>query len=152
MGKLLVSTRDYAGQGSTVTFPCEDLLTGNIVAMEAAGDALVAALGDITACILTKKSYVAKVSPLSGEVKSGNEAARREAAWLVRYHDSDTFERATLQIPGPLAGDQDATNPDIANVSDTEIAAFIAAFEAFVIGPGGNDAVVDQLVWVGRNN
>jgi len=151
MGKLTVTTRDLDGEVSTVNFPIADLTTGNIVAQMAAGDALVAALEDITACLLTKKQYVAKVSPLAGETKSSNTEAHREAAWLVRYHDDTTFERATLQIPGPLAADQDGTNPKIADLADTEIAAFVTAFEAVVLPPGGNTAVVDEMIWVGRN-
>ena len=79
MGKLTVTTRDYDGEASVVTFPGVDLTTGNIVAQVAAGDAPVAALEDITTCLLTKKAYVAKTSPLAGEVKSSNVAANREA-------------------------------------------------------------------------
>jgi len=152
MGHLTVTTYDNDGEVSLVKFPLPDLTTGNIVATIAAGDALVDALVDITACLVAKKQYVAKTSPLAVGVKSTNAEAHREAKWLVRYSDANTFERATLEIPGPLIASQLDGNNKVADLADTDIAAFVTAFQAVVPGPGGNASVINEMVWVGRRN
>jgi len=152
MGRLTVSTRDYNGEASTVTFPSADLTAGNIVAQMAAGDALITAMAAIENSLHTSKSYVAKVSPLSAALQASDETAHRELKWLVLYHDDTTFEKASLEIPCPDLAQQSATYRGHADIGDAGVVdAFIAAFEAFVLPPGGNTAVVDDILIVGRN-
>lgn len=152
MGWLTVSTRDYDGESSTVTFPSADLTAANIVAQMAAGDALVTAMAAIENSLHTAKTYVAKRSPLSADPRASDATAHRELKWLVMYHDDTTFEKATLEIPCPDLAEQSATNRGHADIGDAGVVdAFITAFEAFVLGPGGNASVVDDILIVGRN-
>lgn len=152
MGALVVSTRDYNGEASTVTFPSADLTAANIVAQMAAGDALVTAMAAIENSLHVTKTYVAKRSPLSADPRASDATAHRELKWLVMYHDDTTFEKATLEIPCPDMAEQSATNRGHADIGDAGVVdAFITAFEAFVLGPGGNASVVDDILIVGRN-
>lgn len=152
MGWLAVSTRDYDGEASTVTFPSADLTAANIVAQIAAGDALVTAMAAIENSLHVSKTYVAKRSPLSADPRASDATAHRELKWVVMYHDSTTFEKATLEIPCPDLAEQSATYRGHADIGDAGVVdAFITAFEAFVLGPGGNAAVVDDIVIAGRN-
>jgi len=152
MGQLIVSTKDYNGEASTVTFPSADLTAANIEAKMTAGDALVTAMAAIENSLHVTKTYVAKRSPLSADPRASDATAHRELKWLVMYHDDTTFEKATLEIPCPDMAQQSATNRGHADIGDAGVVdAFITAFEAFVLPPGGNTAVVDDILIVGRN-
>ena len=150
MGSMDLTLVDYDGEVSTVSFPCPDLTAANIAATIAAGDTLAQAVAAITACVVLKKVFVAKVSNLSAVKRSDNAEAHREAKWLTRYFDATTFNRYTLTVAGPLSADQDPARRGFALLSDTQIAAYVTAFEAFV-QPGGNAVEVDEMEWVGRN-
>jgi len=135
-----------------VTFPIADLTAANITADMVSGDALVTAMAAIENSLHVSKKYVAKVSPLSAALKASDETAHRELKWLVMYHDDTTFEKATLEIPCPDLAQQSATYRGHADIGDTGVVdAFITAFQAIVVGPGGNAAVVDDILIVGRN-
>jgi len=150
MGSMVLTTLDYDGEESKVTFLCPDMTSANIDALIAAGDALAVAFAAITACVVIKKTFTAKVSKLSAVRKSDNDEAHREAKWLHRYYDGTTFDRFTMTSPGPLKADQDSANRGFADLTDTQIAAYKTAFEAFV-QPGGNAITLESMEWVGRN-
>jgi len=150
MAYLQVTTRDYDGEVSIVRFPCPELTAANIVAVQAAGDTLIAALQNVTRCIVTKHSYVTGDEADSQLEQSVNADANREAAWLVRYADTTTFEKYTLQVPGPNSAHKDAANRAYADLTEVNIGAFVDAFEAFV-EVEANTVAVNSLQWVGRN-
>lgn len=152
MGRLVVSTRDGEGQASTVTFPIADLTAANITDDITAGDALVTAMAGIENALHVSKAYEAKRSVLSADPKASDETARRELKWLVMYHDGTTFQKATLEIPCPDLTVQSEDFRGHADIGDSgAVDAFITAFEAIVVGPAGNAAVVDDILLVGRN-
>jgi hypothetical protein len=150
MGYMELTTVDYDGESSVVRFPCPDMTSSNIDGLISAGNTLALAFADITACVVLKKKFVAKTSNLSAVRRSDNDEAHREAKWLNRYYDATTFERYTLSTPGPLRADQDATDRGFADLTDTEVAAYKTAFEAFV-QPGANAVALESMEWVGRN-
>lgn len=152
MGKLVLTYRDHGtiGERSTVIFEGVDFTAVNFDAQVTAQNALRDAVNAITLGELTKVTRIAVESPQPGE-NPASPFAQRELKWLVRYHDDVTGKRATLEIPCADLAKLDPNNQDIADVTDTDIAAFIAAFEAYVLGPSGNNAEVDQIVFVGRN-
>jgi len=152
MAWLGLKMYDYNGEPSTVTIPTADLTAANIVASMAAGDALVTAIEGITLGLSSVKTYVAKRSPLSGDVRATDAGAQRELKWLVRYHDSVTFVRGTTEIPTADTAQLDPANRGYAEIGDAGVVdAFVTAFEAFALGPSGNAAVVDDILLVGRN-
>lgn len=152
MGALGLKVYDYNGEASNIRVKSADLTAANIVAQIAAGDALVTAIEGITLGLSSVKHYEAKRSPLSGEVRATDTGAQRELKWLVRYHDDTTFERATCELPCADTAQLDPNNRGYAQMGDSGVVdAFVTAFEAFAIGPGGNAAVVDDILLVGRN-
>lgn len=150
MGNLVVRLVDYDGEKSTVKYPIPDLTAGNIAATLADIPTMIAALQNISQCVVLSWYLTTEETLVSAVERSPNNDANREAAWLHRYTDSVTFEKFTLTTPGPLAADKDATNRGYANMADVEIAAYKAAFEALV-QPGANPVVLQSLQWVGRN-
>lgn len=152
MGKLVLTYRDYGttGERSTAIFEGADFTELNFAAQVAAQDALRDAVNAITLGELTKVTRVAVEATQPGE-NPASPFAQRELKWLVRYHDGVTGKRATLEIPCADLAKLDPDNQDVADTDDGDIAAFISAFEAYVLGPSGNNAVVDQIVFVGRN-
>ena len=155
MGSLVLSYADYDGEVSTVTIPQPDMTAANSDALYAAGLTLQNALGDVLLGKLLKKTHVAKTSPL-GVGRSGDELSQRESKALVRYYDSITYEKSTLELP---CADLALQNPDYPGVFYLEGAAnneadwetFVTAFEANVKGAGGNASVVSEIIHVGRN-
>jgi len=152
MGALGLKVYDYNGEASNVRVKSADLTAANIVATIAAGDALVTAIEGITLGLSSVKHYEAKRSPLSGSVRASSAASQREVKWLVRFHDSVTFERGTVELPCADTAKLDANNRGYAEIGDAgDVDAFVTAFEAFALGPGGNAVVVDDIMLVGRN-
>lgn len=155
MGRLVLSISDYDGERSTVTFPASDLQEVNITAQLAAALTLQNATMAISRGKLLTKTVVALDAP-QGVGRATSPEAQREEKALVRYYDATSFERATLTI---AAVDMSKQNPDYPGVfylagaanNDADWEAFVTAFEAYVPGPGGNVAVVEEIIHVGRD-
>jgi hypothetical protein len=155
MGQMTIAVVDYDGETSTANFPAPDMTAANSDAIYADGLTLQNALDGIVRGLLVKKTHTAKVSTLAVGKATSEEAAREEKA-LVRYYDDTTFARATMEIPAIDMTLQHPTIPGVfyrAGVSGHEaaIGTFVTAFQAFVPGPGGNTAVVQEIIHVGRN-
>jgi len=149
MGNVVVRLVDYNKEKSTVKYPIPDLTAGNIAGILADVATLVAALQNITRCVVLSWYLTTEETVLSSVEASPNTDAHRESAWLHRYTDAVSLEKFTLTTPGPNDADQQ-TNSDFANLVDVDIAAYKAAFEALV-QPGANNVVLQSLQWVGRN-
>jgi len=150
MGKLIVTFKDYGGEVSTATFPGSDLTEANITAELAEMLAIVTALGDVTLGNITKIQRVASVSPQE-DVPATSPLSQREQKWLVRYHDTITYEKGTLEVPCADLNLLDEANRGRADLTDEDVDAFVTAVEAYIVGPGGNAIEVDEIVHVGRN-
>lgn len=94
-------------------------------------------------------------------------SAQRERKWLVKYEDTTEFFDAPVNaIPNAgykkqfnvEIGTADFTtanlpnNGDEALLSQTQIAAFVTAFEALARSPYGGAVNITQILAVGRNN
>lgn len=78
--------------------------------------------------------------------------AQREIKWLVRYHDAVTGKPFWVTIGTADTAYLNPNNKKVAFIGDAAVVDdFIAAWEAFVLSPGGNATVVDEIVLVGRN-
>jgi len=156
MGRIVFSIADYDGEISTATFPSSDLTLANIDGEYADAITLQTALDGITLGLIRSREHVAKTSP-QAVGKASSELAQREAKALVRYYDDVTFKRASMEIPAIDLTLQLAGHPgyfyDVQFDGDEEaaITAFVAAFLAVVPGPGGNAAVIEDIIHVGRN-
>lgn len=151
LGQATISYRDYAGESTSARFPGADLTAANIVAQMALITAIQAALEDVLIVEPQQLTVVAKVSPL-GVGNSSNPESQRELKALVRYHDSVTMEKGSLELPSPDRAKQSV--PDYFYGQGTVHAdwtAAVSAMEDYLVGAGGNAVVIDEIVLVGRN-
>lgn len=146
---------DHTGEVSTIQYPGDPLLAGNIDQEFTDALALQTATMAVVLGKLLQTSHLAKISP-HGVGAATDPNAQRESKALVQYYDDTTFERATLEIPCPDLAKQNPDYPgtfflDGASNNHADWAAFVTAFETFVPGPGGNTSVVERITHVGRN-
>lgn len=153
MGKYIVTFRDFGipGERSTAQFPGPDVTSANIDTWLTETASLRTALEGITLGTVTKLTRVLSESP-QPDTQPASQFAQRETKWLVRYHDAITGKKATLEVPTADLALLDPNSTGKADMTNAAIVAFVTAFEAFVVGPDGNAAEVDELVHVGRNN
>jgi len=145
-----VSIRDYGKEISTAGFRGTTLNAGNFVAQLALQATLLGTLADITLGEQAKTTVVAVETILSAAAPT-SDLAQRETKWLVRYEDNTTHLVYNVEIPtADLAGHL-LGNTDNADLANADIAAFIAAFEAYQVGPTGNAVTVVDILHVGRN-
>jgi len=156
MGRLTFSVADYDGEVSVVTLPWSDLTAANIDAEYASAISMQTALDGVSRGKILKREQTAKTSPQAVGAATDQEAQREEKA-LIKYYDDTTFARATCEIPAVDMTKQLPGHPGYfylenqAGDEDAVWTAFVSAFEADVPGPGGNAAVIEAVLHVGRN-
>ena len=77
--------------------------------------------------------------------------AQRERKWLVHYQGTTSFSKYTLEIPTADFTGRLLDGTDLADLTDTEMAAFVAAFEVMGRTPEGEFVEVLYIEAVGRN-
>lgn len=155
MSYAVMTFADFDGEESTAKFPGTPLTAANFDAEIALIATLRAGVNGIQRGKELKYSVNALVSPQAAG-RASDEEAQREEKCVVRYHDSVTFKPGTLTIPCvdmtlQLTGHPGAFFIDGEGNEESEWTTFVAAFEAYVSGAGGNAVVVDEIVHVGRN-
>jgi len=88
--------------------------------------------------------------------KAVSSEAQREEKALVRYYDTITFAKSTLEIPCVNMTKQNSNHPGFFYVkgdggTDPDWITFVAAFQAYVPGAGGNVCSISEILHVGRN-
>ena len=96
----------------------------------------------------TTASILAESSP--GSLPS-DPSAQREIALRFIYSDDVTGESYRFDVPGP---DPALRTPgtDTCDMTQTEIADFVTAFEANCVSPDNNAVTVQRAYFVGRNS
>lgn len=143
---------DYSLEPSHEKLTITQLTAANVVAQLALVDTLLAATQAITLGQLAK-SEVTFRSQDEDTVTPTDPNAQRERKWLVVYHDTTTGKKFRTEIPtADISSGNLQTNSDKANLADTQIAAYVAAFEAIVKDPdtGLNDVAIDYIQHVGK--
>lgn len=144
--------RDYGTPGEKASFEITvvDLTAVNVAAQSGllttlwgAIDALV--LGNIA----SRKIVFAQSNPDDTEVT--DPTAQRENKWLVRYHDTSGRK---FRVELPTANLALLTlGTEFLDLTDTDPAAFVTAFEAVAKSPDDQSAVsVDSIQFVGRRS
>lgn len=77
--------------------------------------------------------------------------AQRERKWLVQYQDDTTFALYRVEIPTAEFTGRLQPLSDLADLTQTEMAAFVTAFEQLARSPEGNAVTVLQIRAVGRS-
>lgn len=163
-GQLSFSLMDHNGERGTV-----GINTGAVTAVSLPGlltevGSLRGAIEGITLGVVAKEQLTVFNTPLAN-APPADENAQVERAWLVSFEDDLPFfddpvnaipnegyrKKFTLTIPTADLVGRLLPNSDQADLTDTQIAAFISAFETTARSPYGGTVNVLGMTAVGRN-
>lgn len=154
MAKAIWSYRDRSQEISGVELTVADVSAGgaDFDAVMADVAALGAAIANISNCVQAREVFTQHVDT-KNPASTSDEYANRESALRVFYGDTTTGEVYHVSIPGPdWSAISLEPNTDLADMTDTEVAALIVALEANALSPVGNAIEVIRCVQVGRHN
>lgn len=163
-GRLSFDLMDYSRETSGFS-----VNTGAVTAVSLPGlltqiGTLRTALGNIVLGTITQEALSAFVTRLSN-TPPASDLAQIEEGWYVQYEDVTQFfddpvnaipnagfgKLFGFTIPTPDVTGKLIANTDDANLADTDIAAFVTAFEALARSPYGGAVNVTKITLVGRN-
>lgn len=131
------------------TLPTTQVSAANHDAQYALAGALVTAIEGISRLTTRQWDFGARRTE-TGDPKPTAGSAQVNIEWQVTYVEDTTLEVRTVRIGGAnldisgilLAGS------NVADLTATEMAAFVTAFEAYVVGPNGNAVTVSQVAFL----
>jgi len=126
------------------------LTAGNITAQEGLASALWSAALDIT--LGSEAATKLLASSTQSAVVNTNPLSQRENKWMVRYHDTAST-KFTVEIPTADLSLLD-TGTEFLDLTVTEVAAFVTAFQAYAKSPDDPtlSVTIDSIQFVGRRN
>lgn len=140
---------DYSKEKANLRLRVEEITAANIAAQLTEIQALGAAIADLSLGTLHKSATLQNDSVISNTPPS-DVNAQRERKWLVTYRDDVTEQLYQFEIPAANLTGNLLPNSDEADLTSTDWAAFITAFEAVVLSPDGNAVTVESARHVGR--
>lgn len=152
-GNFSIRYTDYDAEPSTASGACAVLTAVNFDAQAAAYLSFRDALAAITKGLRVGYSHGLDEQTLAAKTAASDPLAQREIKWLVRYTDGvvDPSKTHRMEIPGADLTFLDPNNRGYADLDDADVAAFVSAFEAFVLSPAGNAVTVDSIQFIGAN-
>lgn len=163
--RLTVGFIDYSGENSNSSINVGAVTAVSLPGLLSDIADYITAIDAITLGTVRDDTLVA-YSTNRSSIPPTDSNAQRERKWLVRYADVTAFfddpinaipnagygKIFTFTIPtADLGGANLLTNTDKANLADTQIAAFVSAFEALARSPYGGNVEVLDITAVGRN-
>lgn len=150
---------DHSKETANAQFNIPVITAANLAGIQSDLSDLIAAAGDITLGVMRQNILTHQFAG-SGAVPS-DQFAQRELKWLVGYTDTSTTiggepnpyfgKNFTVECACPdLENANLQTNTDFAALTDTQVAAFVTAFEAYVRSPVGGAVAVTYIKNVGR--
>lgn len=142
---------DYSEEKSPVSFSFGGVTALNIAGFLTQFGALRTALTSIITGVVQKEKWVGDDTVLSNTPPT-DQNAQIELKWLLTYEGATTKKKFRQEIPTP-----DTTKlvpgTDIADMTDTDIAAYVTAFETIAKSPDDDAEGVNVLDMrlVGRN-
>lgn len=149
-GRAILTFADYDGETSTVSVATDNFSGAGYDALAALIASLWSAIEGVSLGLNVKEQIVS-YSLGSGSGLATNPGANREAKWFVRYQDDVTGDIQSVEIPAPNPALKSTTERAYLDLSGTEGAAFVTAFEGVVKSRAGNAVSVLDAKWVGRN-
>lgn len=142
---------DYSDEKSLTQVNSIALSAANFDARETLRVALGSAINNLSIGVMSKQT-VTDVRDESPGIPT-NPFAQREMKWLVTYQGSTSGKKFQLEIAAPSLTDNLQPNSDEADLTSTDWAAFVTAFEAYAIAPGTTSEAVEVISarLVGRN-
>jgi len=150
--KAIFTLRDYARETSTVTVYNGAVTAVNIGAYLTQFGELKAAIDGLSLGTIAKEQIVLDDTIITAD-SPANPFAQRELKWLVRYVGNTNGAVYTLTIPCADPTGRLLPQSDFMDLTETNAAAFVTAFEAIAKAPD-NDAeavTVQSIELVGRN-
>lgn len=146
-----IQITDYSNEKSSFGVTSVTANAGNLAAQQTLAAALVGATEDLTIGEVTKQQMSLVI--LDAPAIPTSPYAQREMKWLVQYQGNTSGKLFSVEIAAPDITDNVAPNTDIADLSSTDWAAWVTAFEAYAKSPdNGTEAVtVIGARIVGRN-
>jgi len=146
-----IQITDYSNEKSSFRVTSPDLTAGNFAAQETAAGALFTATAALSIGHLSKQTISAVLE--DDPDLPTNPYAQREMKWLVTYRGVSSGKLYQLEIPAPDITDNVVPNTDTADLTSTDWAAWVTAFEAFARTPDNPSALVEVVgaKLVGRN-
>jgi len=146
-----IQITDYSNEKSSFGVTSITANAGNLAAQQTLAATLVAAVEDLTIGELTKQAMSLVI--LDSPAIPTNPYAQREMKWLVQYVGDASGKTFSIEIAAPDITDNVVPNSDIADLTSTDWAAFVTAFEAYVRSPdnGTETVTVVGARLVGRN-
>jgi len=142
---------DYSNEKSSFGVTSITANAGNLAAQQTAAAALAGAVEDLTIGELTKQSMNLVI--LDTPAIPTSPYAQREMKWLVSYVGDSSGKNFQVEIAAPDITDNVVPNTDTADLTSTDWAAFVTAFESYVRSPDNGTETVTVLGarLVGRN-
>lgn len=136
------------GEKGTWGVPVPAINAGNIAATNTALAALRLAVEGLTLGEEVHATTTSFIFDATAEVT--DPLAQRENKWLVRYHDP-AGNKFQVELPCAKLALLD-TGTEFLDLTGTEAAAFVTAFEAIVVSPldASTPVVVDSIQYVSR--
>ena len=142
---------DYSEEKSPVSFSFGGVTALNIAGFLTQFGALRTALTSIITGVVQKEKWVGDDTVLSNTPPT-DQNAQIELKWLLTYEGATTKKKFRQEIPTP-----DTTKlvpgTDLADMTDTDVAAYVTAFETIAKSPDDDAEGVNVLDMrlVGRN-
>lgn len=165
-GRIGFTMLDYSREKASFSFPTADITAGTLPGTLTEIGAFRAAVEGITLGVVSDEKLLVFDTNLSN-TPPASPLAQVETSWLVTYEDNQGFFDAptnsipnegfgrifTMTIPTAdiAAAGRLAPNSDDAVLTETNMAAFVTAFEDSVHSPYGGTVNVLKITHVGRN-
>jgi len=147
----LIQITDYSNEKSNFNVTSITANAGNLAAQQTAAAALVSAVEDLSIGEVTKQ--IMQLAIVDTPAIPTSPYAQRELKWLVQYQGDSSGKLYSIEIACPDITDNVVVNSDQADLSSTDWAAFVTAFESYARAPDNGTETVTVIAarLVGRN-
>jgi hypothetical protein len=145
-----VTIKDYSDEDSRTSIHIPAITALNIAAFLADFGDYKVALAAIILGVTAKDFWTGDITKYD-VTPPADVNAQRERKWVVHYQGTTTFSKYRLEIPTADFTGRLLPNTDLADLTDTDIAAFITAFETLARTEEGENCEVLYIEAVGRN-
>lgn len=150
-GKAAFTFGDFSHERSGFVVNIPEISAGNLAATTAAAEALRVAYIDIGDGATQRVELKARTYD-NYSSWAALPGAQRELKWLLKYTDDVTDLEYQTEIPcAELTSSLFVPGTDLADLTDADWVAFVAAFEALVVSKDENAITVQSVRLVGRN-
>lgn len=148
----VTTLRDHSGELSAVKVYNGAITGASLAGFLANYGDLKTAIAGITLGELATDQWVGDRTVLSAAFPA-SAFAQRELKWLVQYHGNTTGKKFTCEIPTADLTGRVIQGTDLADLTNTEMAAFVTAFQTIARTPDDDTETVtiDAIRVVGRN-